>query len=138
MAKGKKTGGKDFAPGVSGNPNGRPPVPADIRAARDLNRVEFDALSNTLLRFTKKELDELLKDKDTPALTIIIARIVRSAMWSSDPKRLIFLMNRMIGRPQLEQDPKDILVTRKGPEDLSDEELDKQLKAFRKKGRQHA
>lgn len=138
MAKGKKTGGKDFAPGVSGNPNGRPPVPADIRAARDLNRVEFDALTNTLLRLNTNELDELLDDKTTPALTIMIARIVRSAMWSSDPKRLIFLMNRMIGRPQLEQDPKDILVTRKGPEDLSDEELDKQLKAFRKKGRQHA
>ncbi len=35
MAKGTKTGGRDFAPGVSGNPAGRPPAPADVRVMSD-------------------------------------------------------------------------------------------------------
>lgn len=33
MAKGKKTGGRDFAPGQSGNPSGHPKGFAEFRAA---------------------------------------------------------------------------------------------------------
>lgn len=36
MAKGKKTGGRDFQPGVSGNPNGRPPGSGKFESARSI------------------------------------------------------------------------------------------------------
>jgi hypothetical protein len=103
MAKGQKTGGKDFPKGVSGNPNGRPPVPADIREARGLSQTEFERIATELLERTKEELNTILKDPKTPAKVVLIARIIRSGMWSGDTKRLDFLMNRLAGRPKTQR-----------------------------------
>ena len=40
MAKGKKTGGRDFELGNAGGP-GQPPVPSDLVEARKINKIEF-------------------------------------------------------------------------------------------------
>lgn len=103
MAKGNKTGGKDFKPGQSGNPNGRPPIPEDIKSARQLNQVEFERTVNSLMEKNKEQLTAILKDPKTPALVMLVARIVRTAMWSADTKRLDFLLNRMVGKPRTQE-----------------------------------
>jgi hypothetical protein len=102
VAKGKKTGGRDYPKGVSGNPAGRPPVPSDLLEARALTPSEFDRIANKLLELTKDELNSLLKNDKTPAKVVMLARIIRSAMWSSDPKRAAFFLDRLIGKPQHE------------------------------------
>lgn len=131
MAKGTKTGGRDFEPGVSGNPNGRPPLPADLKATRDLDQAEFERLARGLMRLSRRELNELLKDEDAPAQVVMIARIVRSGMWSSDQKRLDFLMTRLVGRPKTYEPEKTL---EKDPNSsLSDEELEAQAKALAQK-----
>lgn len=130
MAKGKKTGGKDFAAGVSGNPNGRPPVPEDIREARDLDQQEFDRVARMLMKKSKTELTAILKDPTLPATVLCIARIVRTAMWSADPKRLGFLMDRLVGRPRSQEPPPKEDPTKKY-DHWTNEQLDAQIAKLR-------
>jgi len=42
VTKGKKTGGRNWSRGVSGNPDGRLPVPKDIKKLRKDFRPEFE------------------------------------------------------------------------------------------------
>ena len=96
MAKGEKTGGRDFPPGVSGNPAGRPPVSAELLTARLLTHAEVRRIANELLEKSKEELAEILKDRRTPARVAIFARLIKSAMWSADPRRVAFLLDRIV------------------------------------------
>ena len=38
----KKTGGRNFVPGVVTNPNGRPKTPPELKALRRLTKAEFE------------------------------------------------------------------------------------------------
>jgi hypothetical protein len=98
VAKGQKTGGRNFPRGVSGNPNGRPPVPDDVREAREADRVELARILHRVLRLTKKELAARFKDDATPALERMIVQLVRSACWGGNPYRVGFLL-KQIGGP---------------------------------------
>lgn len=98
MGKGTKTGGRDFAPGVSGNPMGRPPDPNDVRAVKKLTQGEIEAIANELLEKSRDELAAILKDPRTPAKVAMFARLIKAATWSSDHKRLAFLLNRIVGQ----------------------------------------
>lgn len=98
MAKGTKTGGRDFAPGVSGNPAGRPPAPPDVRAVRTLTQSEIERIANELLEKTRDELKAILDDPRTPAKVAMFARLIKTATYSSDQKRLRFLLDRIVGQ----------------------------------------
>jgi ABC-type taurine transport system ATPase subunit len=98
IAKGIKTGGRDFPKGVSGNPNGRPPAPEDVRAVRRLTQPEIERIANDLLEKTRDELTEILEDPRTPTKVAMFARLIRSATWSADHKRMAFLLDRVVGK----------------------------------------
>jgi len=98
VAKGKKTGGRDFPRGVSGNPAGRPPTPDDVRAAREMDRDELARILHEVLYLTKKELTARFKDPETPAMERMIIQLVRSACWGGNPYRVGFLL-KQIGTP---------------------------------------
>ncbi len=98
MARGKKTGGKDFRPGVSGNPAGRPPLPEDIRAARKLNSLEFERIINELLYLTPQDLDARLTLPSTTALEKLVGKIIQTALQDGAVCRVEFLLSRTIGR----------------------------------------
>lgn len=95
MAKGQKTGGRDFPPGVSGNPHGRPKVPDDVRAAREADAIELARVLHHVLGLTKKELTARFKDPKTPALERMIVQLVRSACWGGNPYRVGFLLKQL-------------------------------------------
>lgn len=97
MALGKKTGGRNFEPGVVTNPNGRPKLPEDIKEARKLNKEEIERLLNSYLGLTQEELKSKLQDPKTPTLELLMARIVVEAIKKGDERRLDFLLNRLIG-----------------------------------------
>lgn len=95
MARGKKSGGRDFVPGVSGNPDGRPPVQSDVLAVRRLTNADVVRIANELLEKSKAELTAILKDPRTPAKVGILARLVRTSLWSADHRRSWFLLDRI-------------------------------------------
>lgn len=93
----KKTGGRDFKPGQSGNPNGRPPLPADLREARALNKVELERVLNKFLFLSQDEIKAMAKNPEAPALEVAVAKVVEMAITHGDDRRLDFLITRLVG-----------------------------------------
>jgi hypothetical protein len=100
MAKGIKTGGRNFISGTSGNPSGRPKVPEDVRSALSLNQVSFVRIANELLAVKVSELDEIVADESQPVFKIVLASILQKAIESADHRRLEFFLDRLIGKPK--------------------------------------
>ena len=98
MAKGKKTGGRDFKPGQSGNPKGGPGLPKDLRDARKINQRELERVINLYLYMDRASLNEAIKDPKTPMVEIIAASIIAQAAQKGDQQRLEFILARMIGK----------------------------------------
>ena len=91
MAKGKKTGGRNWALGQSGNPVGTPVVPDDLKAARKLNRIELERVLNRYIYMTKAEIVRAAQSEDTPAMELMIASLISKGTNEGDPKRLGFI-----------------------------------------------
>lgn len=98
MTLGRKTGGRDFKPGQSGNPNGRPKMPAELKKAKNMNKIKFMELLVKYLSFSLDELKAAKSDKSTTALDRIVISIILNAISKGDEKRLDFLMSRIIGK----------------------------------------
>lgn len=98
MAKGKKTGGRDFKKGQSGNPKGPAPLPEDIKEARKITQIEFERLANKYLSARKEDIAKASADPNTPVLELIISSIIHKAVVEGDERRLDFLLTRLIGK----------------------------------------
>lgn len=99
MAKGEKTGGRNFEQGTSGNPKGRPRLPDDIKSMRKFNQAEFDRQANEFLFMPVNQLSEILENPAETALRKILAGIIVESAKNGDYKRLEFLLDRLIGKP---------------------------------------
>lgn len=86
-----------FKPGKSGNPNGRPELPADIKEARKLNQVTLERTLNGYLFLPYKDLQRLRADGDLDAFSRIAVGWVIKAEQGSVP-HLNILLERLIGR----------------------------------------
>lgn len=120
MAIGKKTGGRDFEPGQSGNPNGRPPTPEDIKQARKLNCAEFERIANKYLHMTHAELGAAVKSGNATVLEMMVASIISKAVTKGDQIRLEFLLKRLIGDP-VERIPDEDAEEYIEPDSMSDD-----------------
>jgi hypothetical protein len=98
MAKGKKTGGKDWQPGVSPNPSGRVPTPAPLKDARRLNKTEFELVVNKYLWCSLAELELVATDKTIPVMeawiVAIMARGIKSGDWGGNE----WIAQRIMGK----------------------------------------
>ncbi|MDZ4660759.1 MAG: DUF5681 domain-containing protein [Pseudomonadota bacterium] len=99
MAIGKKTGGRNFIKGESGNPGGRPALPEDIREARALNRVEFTRILNTYLYLSENDL-KARAASNISAIELIVAKVILAAIKVGDYKRLEFFLEQTLGREE--------------------------------------
>jgi hypothetical protein len=96
--KGKKTGGRDWQAGQSGNPNGRVKFPPDVKKARTLNLVEATRALNKYIYMTREELLEAANSPETVALDLMIIRVIVESGKTGDHHRLGFLFDRLIGK----------------------------------------
>lgn len=94
-----KKNATSFKPGQSGNPAGRPVIPADIKAARQVNQIEVERILNHVAFLPVDQLKKLTKVKDAPALLVGCAKIVEKIVKSGDLWAASFVLDRMIGRP---------------------------------------
>lgn len=89
---------KSWKKGQSGNPKGRPKLPADIKQGRRLNQVEFERSVNQFLFQTKDSLHELLDDPTATVFELLIGTMMLKAIREGDHVRLSFLLDRLIGK----------------------------------------
>jgi hypothetical protein len=107
MAKGKKTGGRDFEPGNKLG-NGRPRVSEDLKRARYQNKVDFAKALNKLFKLDVAQLKDIShKDSAFPISEKIVAKILLSSFENSDPFKLQFVLDRLIGTPIIEPELPD-------------------------------
>lgn len=100
MAKGKKTGGRDFKPGTTGNPNGSPGLPKDLKDARKLTQIELERILNDMIWLTPAALNAKMKDPSsiTSVFEHLIGSILTRATVQGDHQRLEWICSRLLGK----------------------------------------
>lgn len=101
MAKGFKTGGRNFEKGNPGGP-GRPN--RKITEIRKINKYVIDELLHKYSYMPFSELPAVVKDKETNALEALIASVYFHGVKNGDQLRLNFLLDRLIGKVKDEVD----------------------------------
>jgi hypothetical protein len=96
--KGRKTGGRDFRPGESGNPRGRPKMPKEVKAIRKLSQESVELLLNKYLSMKFKDLKELIETQESDSADMLVATVIYKGITKGDHYRLDFLLNRLIGK----------------------------------------
>lgn len=87
-----------FKPGQSGNPNGRPKLPEDLKKARRLNQIEVSRIINKFMNMSIESINQELQDSESKALEAMIGKIIIEAHKFGDYSRVNFLFDRMIGK----------------------------------------
>ncbi len=114
MTQGRKTGGKNWVKGQSGNPKGGIGLPKDVRDAKKMTAVDFSRLAVDFLYTTKDKLQEKLKDPASTMIELMIGGIVAKATQEQDYMRAAFLLDRIIGKTKMnEEHPqiKPVIIT---------------------------
>jgi len=86
-----------FKSGQSGNPNGRPKMPEEIRKARKLNQIKVAQILNDFANMNDEEFVAMLADTNTSKLERMIASAVTKAQ-TGEFTALNFILDRMIGK----------------------------------------
>ena len=116
MAKGKKTGGRNFIKGQIANPKGGVQLPKDVLDAKKMTAVEFARLATSFLHLTKDQLKMRLENPIATMIELLVGGIVARATKEQDYMRAEFLLNRIIGKTKINEDTpqmKPVIITTK-------------------------
>lgn len=97
MARGKKTGGRNFEPGNTFG-KGTPPIPLEIRESKEFTRAKLIESMTKYTVMPLMDLTVLAKDQSLPAVDHIIIRIIINAIQKGDHTRLDFILDRLHGK----------------------------------------
>lgn len=100
MAIGKKSGGRDFQPGQSGNPAGRTPLPPELKETRRLNKTEFETLVNKYLWASFAQIEAASEDATLPAIERYVVSIIAKGIKTGDWGGCEWIAQRLIGKVQ--------------------------------------
>jgi hypothetical protein len=84
--------------GQSGNPAGRTPLSPEIREIRRLNNENLPAILNKFLDMDREQLNEVAQNPKTPAMELILIKVITEAVKHGDHHRLGFLFDRILGK----------------------------------------
>lgn len=95
-----------WKPGQSGNPGGRPKLPAALRAVKEFTSEEIRRLISKYMRLSKGELSKVINDKAVsdglPMFEAMVCSILVNAYKTGDFSKLDFLLNRAGHRQRTE------------------------------------
>jgi hypothetical protein len=89
---------KKFKPGVSGNPKGRPPEPAELRAIKNLTKAQLLEVLGMVTTMTLGQLEELANSKEATVLQSMVCGLAIQVMKKGDAHAFDVLMNRALGK----------------------------------------
>lgn len=94
MAKGSKSGGRNFKRGNPGGP-GRPVLPEHLKEARKLTRAVFVAAAETLLSMTQAEFASACEENGRTILEHMVCAVIAQTYRRADHVRLDWMLNRL-------------------------------------------
>ena len=100
MAKGKKTGGRDFKKGQSGNPLGPYVIAPDVAEARKFSHQQALRSLTKFLEMSVNELKDALNDTNNSVVDHWVARVCYMGIKYGDTRRLDFMFDRLFGKPK--------------------------------------
>jgi len=100
MAKGKKTGGRDFAIGNKANPRGGGAVSAETKALRKITMEHIEEVADVILDGNLEKLATLAKDPNTSVLKVWLAKAAAEGIKKGDIGPLETILSRTLGRPK--------------------------------------
>ena len=85
---------KPFKPGQSGNPNGRPKNPPELKEVQQMTKGQYQLLMHRLMSLKPEELSGF---KGT-LLEMALASIIQHAIKTGDQSRLTYFTDRLFGK----------------------------------------
>jgi len=98
MAKGLKSGGRNFVKGQSGNPNGQPKIPVALREIRTANKITIEYILDKYMGITIEELTRLNDCKTTNLEELLIIKSLYQALVKNCARSREYLIERRFGR----------------------------------------
>lgn len=96
--KGKKTGGKNFIKGQSGNPNGRPALAPELKNMLKLSTQDVEGAINLLLHSSGIELQRVINDPNSSNLMFLMAQAIFKARETGNMGQIDMILSRTIGK----------------------------------------
>ncbi len=87
-----------FKKGQTGNPNGRPTLPPEIRSLKKLTVKEFEELVSSLMHSSESDLDAIDKDPSTPYIRRIVVQILKNTYKTGNMTQFDLILSRVIGK----------------------------------------
>ncbi len=100
MAKGKKTGGKNFALGNCANPKGQGAVSPAVKAIRKITLQHIEEVADIILDGNIEKLKAMAADPNTSVLKVWIAKAAATGIQKGDLHSLDTILNRVLGKPK--------------------------------------
>ncbi len=73
-------------------------LPIELKEARLMNANQFEQTIYKYMRSNLEQLSEVYKNAETPAIDLVVIKILKMAIESGDYQRLNFLLERTIGK----------------------------------------
>jgi hypothetical protein len=91
----KKT---QFKKGQTGNPNGRPTLPKEIRNLKKFSTKELEDLITVLFQADDVEIQAIINDPTAPRIKKIMAQVLEKAMETGNMNQVDMVLNRIVGK----------------------------------------
>ena len=89
---------KPWVTGQSGNPEGRPAIPEDVKKIRKMTNDEVKEVGTLLLNGKESDLKAMLTSEETPILKKWMASVSLEGLRNGDEKRLNAILDRIVGK----------------------------------------
>ena len=98
MAKGKKTGGRDFKKGSSGNPRGGAAHNQELKAVRRMSQTDVAEVGRLILEGNLGKLQAVKDDHDASVLKVWFCSVAIKAISRGDAHALSVILDRIVGK----------------------------------------